>query len=110
MSRKPEKNYLRKHRLQAALTLGEVSGLLGISKYTLSRYELGLRPLPAEIVIASETIFGVGGATIFPALYNRVDEEVPIRALTLLDRLVGRSDPTTLKKLALISGIPDRLR
>jgi transcriptional regulator with XRE-family HTH domain len=110
MSRKPEKNYLRKHRMQAALSLRELGALLGIHKGTLQRYEEGLRPLPAEIVIASEIIFGVNSAIIFPALYNGVEEEVPIRALALHDRLAGRSDPVSLKKLALIRGIPDRLR
>lgn len=109
MVRKPTKNYLRKHRLQAALSLHEVSELLGVSKNALSRYELGLRVPPAEVLIASEIVFGVSGATLFPALHNGVDEDLPARALALRDRLAGRSDPAAQKKLALISGIADRL-
>jgi transcriptional regulator with XRE-family HTH domain len=110
MPRKPGKNYLRTHRLRAALTLAELSGLFGISESTLARYELGLRPVPAEVVIASETIFGGTGAVLFPALYNSVEEDLAIRALALHDELAGRTDPVSLKKLALISGIPGRLR
>ena len=109
MSRKPTKNYLRTYRLRAALTLGELSALLGIHQSSLERYEAGLRPPTAEVVIASEIIFGVRGAVLFPALYNAVDEELPIRALALHDRLVGRTDSASLKKLALIGGIPGRL-
>ena len=110
MPHKPEKNYLRTYRLRAALTIGELSGLLGICENTLARYELGLRPIPAGVVVASETIFGVNGATLFPALYNGVEEDLAIRALALHDRLAGRTDPSSLKKLDLIKGIPGRLR
>jgi transcriptional regulator with XRE-family HTH domain len=109
MSRKPQKNYLKTYRLRAALTLEELGALLGVHKATLQRYEAGAW-LPAEIVIASELIFGVSAANIFPALYNGVDEDVPIRALALNNKLTGREDRASLKKLALISGIPDRLR
>jgi len=109
MSPKPSKNYLRKHRLQAALSLAEVSALLGISTNALSRYERGLRVPPAEVLIASIIVFGVSGETIFPALYNSVAEDLAVLAPECLERLAGRSDPAAQKKLALISGIPDRL-
>ena len=109
MSRKPTKNYLRKHRLQAALSQCEVSELLGISKNALSRYELGLRVPPAGVVIASEILFAIRGAAIFPALYNTIGEELCIRALALYGRLSQRSDAAALKKLALISGVPNRV-
>lgn len=110
MSGKPQKNYLRKYRLQAALSQFEVSELLGICRTALSRYELGLRPPTAELVVASELIFGISGTMLFPALCNGVEEDLAIRALALHDNLVGRTDPASLKKLALISGIPNRLR
>ena len=109
MSRKPIKNYLRRYRLQAALSQSEVSELLGISPNALSRYELGLRVPPADVVIASAIVFGISPATIFPALYNSVDEEISIRVLALQERLADRSDPAAFKKLALINGIPNRL-
>ena len=110
MSRKPTKNYLRRYRLQAALSQSEVSALLGISKNALSRYELGLRVPPANVVIASEIVFGISSSTIFPALYNNVGEELPVRALALRDRLSDASDSASLKKLDLINGIPNRVR
>ncbi len=110
MPRKPTKNYLRKYRLQAALSQYEVSVLLGISTNTLSRYELGVRVPSADVVVASEILFGVGGALIFPTLYNGIGEELPARARALLDRIEGGSDAATQKKLALINGIPNRVR
>jgi transcriptional regulator with XRE-family HTH domain len=110
MSRTHAKNYLRTHRLRAALTLAELGALLGVSENTLWRYELGVRAVPAEVMIASETIFGIAGAQIFPALYNGVEENLAIRAAELHDRLAERTDAASLKKLALISGIPARLR
>lgn len=110
MSRKTTKNYLRKYRLQAALSQCELSELLGVSKNTLSRYELGLRVPTADVVIASAILFGVAGETIFPALYNSVCEELPVRALALQDRIHACSDLAAQKKLALINGVPSRLR
>jgi transcriptional regulator with XRE-family HTH domain len=110
MSRIPRKNYLRRHRLRAALGLGELGALLGVAANTLARYELGLRPIPAEIVIASEVLFGVSGAALFPALYNGVEEDLALRALELSDRLAGRLDLGALKKRDLVSGLEGRLR
>jgi len=110
MSRKPIKNYLRKHRLRAALSQREVSTLLGISKNTLSRYELGLRVPTAEVVIASALLFGVGGDMIFPQLYNSIEEDLPVRALAMQERLGDETGPAIEKKLALITGIPNRVR
>ena len=108
MSRTPTRNYLRRHRLRTALTLRELGALLGISKSALIRYELGLRPVPAEIVIASERVFGVSGSALFPALYNGVEEDLAIRAFELHDRLAGRLDLGALKKRSLISTIESR--
>ena len=108
MSRIPGKNYLRRHRLRTALTLRELGALLGIAESTLTRYEQGLRAVPAEIVIASERIFGVSGAALFPALYNGVEEELAARALALHERLAGRVDTGALKKRALTGTIESR--
>jgi transcriptional regulator with XRE-family HTH domain len=90
------------------LTLRELGTLLGISENTLARYEQGLRPVPAEVVLASERIFGVSGAVLFPALYNGIEEDLTVRALELDDRLAGRLNLGALKKRALMSGIENR--
>ncbi len=103
------KSYLRTHRLKAALTLGELAGLLGVSTSAVWNYETGIRSASAELLVASEAIFGVGAGRIFPALYNSVEEDLALRALELSGKLAGREDPASLKKLALIKGIPDRL-
>jgi transcriptional regulator with XRE-family HTH domain len=110
MFRTRHTSYLRRHRLKAALTLCELAGLLGVSTGAVWNYEAGEREVPAELLIASEVIFGVSAATIFPALYNSVNEDLAARARELHDRLEKRGDAMALKKLALISSIPDRLR
>jgi transcriptional regulator with XRE-family HTH domain len=110
MSRTPGKNYLKRHRLRTALTLRELAALFGISENTLARYEQGLRHVPAEIVLASERIFGVSGPALFPALYNSVEEDLAARALELHDRLAGRLELGALKKRALMSGIENRFQ
>jgi len=109
MSRAYRKSYLRTHRLKAALTLRELAGLLGITITAVWYYEVGERDIPAEVLVASEVIFGVSASKIFPALYNSVEEDLAIRALELHDQLAGREDLASLRKLALISGIPGRL-
>lgn len=103
------KNYLRRHRLRAALTLRELGALLGIAENTLARYEQGLRRVPAEIVIASAIIFGVSEAALFPALYNGVEENLAVRTVELKDQLADQQNLGVLKKRALMDGIQSRL-
>jgi transcriptional regulator with XRE-family HTH domain len=109
MPRPRYKTYLKAHRLKAALTQAEVAGLLGLTPNAVSQYELGKRGIPVEVLIASEVIFGVSAAKLFPALYNGVEEDLAIRALELHERLAGLEDPKSRKKLALIGGIPGSL-
>jgi transcriptional regulator with XRE-family HTH domain len=102
--------YLRTHRLKAALSQAELGELLGVSKYTISKYELGRRPVSAKILVASAIIFGVNPAELFPALHDAVEEDLAIRAVALHDRLEGCEDAASRKKRSLIEGIPSRLR
>ena len=109
MPRVPQKSYLRAHRLKAGLSLLELAGLLGVTPKTLWNYEAGVRQPPARLIIAAEAIFGVSAYRIFPALYNGIEEDLAIRALAFYDKLAGREDPASRKKLALVGGIPGRL-
>lgn len=110
MSRTRHKSYLKTYRRKAGLTQPELGGLLGVTANAISKYECGKRSIPAEVLAASEVIFGVSATKLFPALFNNVDEDLAIRALDLHQRLAGRQDPVSIKKLALIAGIPGRLR
>jgi transcriptional regulator with XRE-family HTH domain len=103
-------SYLRSHRLKAAFTLCELAGLLGVSTTAIWNYEAGCRDIPADVLVASEAIFGASAARIFPHLYNSVAEDLMLRAQELRETLAGRGDPASLKKLALLGGIEDRLQ
>lgn len=110
MTRRYRQTYLKAYRRKAALSQSELGELLGISSHAVGKYEAGKRLVPATVLIASEIIFGTSAASIFPALYNSVEEDLAIRALGLYDRLASSTDPLSAKKLKIISGIPGRLR
>jgi predicted transcriptional regulator len=99
-------SYLRTHRKRWALTCGELGALLGLSEDSVALYELGLRPVPARVLIACVLIFGVSGEEIFPALYHSVGEQLE-RRVQALD--TGRFMYENERKRELISGITNRL-
>jgi len=110
MARSRRHSYLLTHRAKAALTQAELAELLSVSADAVSKYELGKRRITVKVLIASAIIFGVGPAELFPALYDAVEDELAIRAHRLHERLSERKDPAAKKKVALLAGIPRRLR
>lgn len=106
MLRQP--NHLRKHRKRWGLTQSELGELLGVSKSVISRYESG-RPLPMEQLIACEIIFGIGTEDGAMKLLLAVEDGLSRRALTVHNRLEGRDDPASRKKLRLLAAIPSRM-
>lgn len=110
MPRKYRQTYLKTQRRKAGLSQLDLGELLGISSHAVGKYESGIRHVPATVLIAAEIIFAERAATIFPSLYNSVEEDLAIRALALHDRLARSSDPISAKKLKFVSGIPNKLR
>lgn len=97
-------NYLRMHRKRWSLTQEELAQLLGLtSQVAVSQYELHQRRPGADILIGSETIFGVPPRDLFPAVYGEVEGEVMARAKVLFARLEARTDLPAMTKLKLLA-------
>jgi transcriptional regulator with XRE-family HTH domain len=110
MPRRRLNSYLRTYRLKAALSQSELGELLDIGSTAICNYEAESRPISAKTLIASEIIFGVPAATLFPQLFDDIEEELALRALKMAERLQYRKDSSSRKKLKLFLGIPSRLR
>ena len=108
MPRRQPKNYLRTLRLKWGLTQPELGTLLGVTKSAISKYENNTRRVPVDCLIACEIIFGVGPANLLVALRTKVEDALGRRALALYNRIEGRTDAASLKKLILLNGINDR--
>ena len=110
MPRRRLNSYLKTNRLKAALSQRELGELLGLGDTAISNYEVEYRPVSAKVLIASEIIFGVTAAELFPVLYGAERESLRKRATKLVERLEGREDPASRKKLKVLAGIPEGLR
>ena len=108
MARRQPKNYLRTLRLKSGLTQPELGLLLGVTKSAINKYENNTCRLPVERLIACEIIFGVGPAGLLIALRLKVEDALGRRALVLHNRIEGRRDAASLKKLMLLDGISER--
>lgn len=109
MPRRRLNSYLKTNRLKAAFSQRELGELLGLGDTTVSNYETEFRSLPARVLVASEIIFGVGAADLFPALYEAARDDLAARARKLAKRLEGREDRASKKKLKALSGVTGRV-
>jgi transcriptional regulator with XRE-family HTH domain len=110
MSKNRLSSYLVTHRKKWGLNQSELGALLGLSRQAISNYELEIRPVPAELIVASELLFGEPFFEVFPAFSEAIEDDIGARALALEAKLLRRTDAKSLKKLALLSGIPGRVR
>jgi transcriptional regulator with XRE-family HTH domain len=101
--------YLRTHRLQWGLSQPDLGQLLGVSKDTISKYELGKRTPAASVVLSIQIIFGATARNQFPALHRVLENELIERLILLEQRLRGKRDARSNKKLELLEGISRRL-
>lgn len=108
MSHRSYRNKLRTLRMSWGLSQRELALLLGVSKGAIWKYE-NRRLLPVEQLITCEIIFGVGAADLLVALRNRVEDSLGPRALALYERMQGRADAGSLKKLKLLHTLMDRI-
>lgn len=100
--------YLRSERLTAGLSQSELGALLGLSEDVISNCERGRTTANAAIILGCELIFGKHPSLLFPTLYESVQEAIGIRAAALDERLRGRTDLASLKKLSLLDAIASR--
>ena len=97
-------HYIRRYRLRAGLTQGEMSHLLGSqSPGTVSHYEGLSREPDLRSALAYQVIFGVPAKELFPGIYQEVEQAVTKRAQKLSDTLGDAQEKagTSHKKEAL---------
>jgi transcriptional regulator with XRE-family HTH domain len=85
MSSRPLKNHLLANRKRLGLSQDEVAFLLGVqSGEKVCRYERFARCPPLETALALEAIFHKPVKELFPGLYRQVENEIVMRAKTLV--------------------------
>ena len=81
-------HYMRRYRVRAGLTQGEMSHLLGSdSQPTIAHYEVLRREPDLRSALAYQVVFGVPLEELFPGIYDHVEQEVTKRAAELRGRL-----------------------
>jgi transcriptional regulator with XRE-family HTH domain len=81
-------NYLRSNRKRLALSQEEVAFLLGTqSGAKVCRYERFVRQPSLETALAFEVIFQRPASELFGGLYQKVQQEVAVRAKTLTHKI-----------------------
>lgn len=82
--------------------------MLGVSEDVVGNVEWGLSIPTYAFVLGCALLFGKSSDRLFPYLYNTVQEDVGRAALTLDEKLRGRTDSLSRKKLALLSAFAKR--
>ncbi len=108
MTRPRLNSYLRTRRLEHGLSQVELAALVGMSPDTISDYEIGRTAVSAEMLIAGEIIFGEHPSRLFPAFYERVQDEIGARAVRMCERLEDDPGEGAKRKRHLLEGIPGR--
>jgi DNA-binding XRE family transcriptional regulator len=108
MPRQRPRIYLRTFRRKAGLTQSELGALVGVSKKTISKYELEERKPSANLILACEIIFDARASAVFPFFCKAIQDVLGARALALHDRLQGRTDEYSRRKLAMLAELPLR--
>ena len=107
MPRSRLSNYLRTKRLRAGFSQQELADLFGMSRSVVTKAE-GARPPTLRLAVVIEIVFGRPAVELFPGFYSRLQRAVLMRALAMEQKLIGRNDPTSRKKRALLSELINR--
>jgi transcriptional regulator with XRE-family HTH domain len=100
--------YLRAHRKRWSLSERELAGLLGTSASSACRMEKSGRPPSVKFALACQVIFGEEPRKMFPALYERVEEAVMVRAAGVYKLLDGKSDRRSVRHRELLDEMMKR--
>ncbi len=101
-------SYLHTLRKQWGLSQPDLAALLGVTGSALCRFENLSRRPTAELIIATEVIFGHGPKDVFPAFYHDIEHTIVDRARAQHDRLESDADPATREKVRLLTEIIER--
>jgi transcriptional regulator with XRE-family HTH domain len=96
--------YLRRHRREWGLTQDEIARLLSYrSGPHISRLEQDMRKPTLRVLFGYEVIFGHSPRTLFPDVFLNVEEAVMRQAIAMHERLKGRNDARSKRKVQLIA-------
>lgn len=101
-------SYLHTLRKQWGLSQPDLAALLGVTGSALCRFENLSRRPTAELIIATEVIFGHGAKDVFPAFYRDIERVIVDRARTQHKRLESETDPAVREKLRLLTEVIER--
>jgi site-specific DNA recombinase len=87
MPKRSTRQYLKTHRRFWALSQRELGKLTGLTRQAISHYEQQMMRPSFEVALRLEIIFGKTPGHLFPALYERVEEEVMREAAALREDL-----------------------
>lgn len=101
---------VRLHRKRHALSQRELADLLALSQCTISRIEDDHLVSSLETALGLQAIFDTQPRTLFPKLYEKVEEQVMNRASRLDAQVRNQQDPRSRKKQLLLSAMAKRAR
>jgi transcriptional regulator with XRE-family HTH domain len=97
MSSRPFPNYLRSNRKRVALSQTDIARLIGAeSLEKVCRHERFLRVPDLETALAYEVVYKRSFSEMFPGLYQKIEQEVTMRAKTLAEAESGCKRDTFL--------------
>lgn len=102
-------SYVRSYRQRHALATEELALLVNQrSSSAISLIETGDRAPTLEAALALQVIFGADIPSLFPGLFERVEDGVMRRARALYEDLEGSTDPRSHAKRALLEAMAAR--
>jgi transcriptional regulator with XRE-family HTH domain len=103
-------NYIAAARKKGGLTQYDLAALLGVRQGTVSRYETGRLKPPLRIALGIYIVLGSKPEQCFPAVYDRILDRVMRMGAKLDLKLVGRTDPVSVKKRKTYAAMMKRAR
>jgi DNA-binding XRE family transcriptional regulator len=108
MPQRALRHYLRTIRLSNGLSQADLGLLVGVSEDVISNCELERTNPTTAVVLGCMLLFGKTAPELFPTLCEAVQESVGAGAAALDERIRYRTDPASLKKLALLASLSAR--
>ncbi len=101
-------NSVRTQRLRWGLSSKDLSALIGRDPTKISRLEKRMESLTGRTVLALMIVFGVPARTLFPGMYEQIEETVMERAAHLYKVLERRNDAQSVKRRELLTDMMRR--
>ena len=111
MSKKKLRSHLSAYRRRWGLTQLELAHILGLrGNACISRFEDGAAEPPLPVAFGLHVLFGEHPHELFPANFEKVEEEVLTRAYELYERLQGSRSRLIKAKLDFLEEVFERAK